>query len=213
MTKIIPLLQGGDNCYILENGGRAALVDTGRKRTRKRLLKALAPWNIELILLTHGHFDHIYNAAFLAREYNAKIALSEADLELARDNRIHEIHSRGLLGYFIRKVSVASINRIRTDAFEPSFFLRDGQALDAYGFDGASIIALPGHTEGSVGILCGGACIAGDSVMSMGGVSAARIAEDFEKADQSVKVLRETGAEVFYPGHGGPIPRKKLLAL
>lgn len=212
-TRILPLLTGGDCCYLLESdGGHTALIDTGRASTRERLMNALGTRRIGLVLLTHGHFDHVYNAAFLAKEYGAKIAIAEEDLARARDNRIRTIHSRGLIGYFIRKVSVATIGRARIEPFEPSFFLRDGMSLEEYGFD-AKIIALPGHTEGSVGILCGDACVVGDALMSMGGVSAARIAQNFEQADRSVAMLKELDAKIYYPGHGRAISRNELCRI
>ena len=188
------------------------LVDTGRESTRAGLLEALRPWNIELILLTHGHFDHAYNAAFLARKFGAKIALHKADEALVRDNRIRAIHSRGLLGYLIRKVSISNINKTHIESFEPDFYLQDGQGLEPFGVD-ARIIGLPGHTAGSIGVIAGGACIVGDTLMNMGGASRARIAEDFKAVGQSVELLKRTEAEFYYPGHGGPISRKRLLKL
>jgi hydroxyacylglutathione hydrolase len=211
-TQIIPLRFGGDNCYVIENGSHAVLVDTGRNSTREKLLAALKPWDIELILLTHGHFDHTYNAAFLAQKFDAKIALHVADARLVRDNRIHKIDSRGPVGYFIKKVSIANINRIYIEPFEPAFYLQDGQDLRPFGID-AQIIALPGHTVGSIGILSGKACIVGDTLMNICGVSRARIAEDFRALDRSIGTLKRTDAEIFYPGHGGPVERKRLLNL
>ena len=35
--------------------------------------------------------------------------------------------------------------------FKPDIFLKDGDSLSGYGVN-ASIIALPGHTDGSIGI-------------------------------------------------------------
>ena len=56
----------GSNAYVVENGGRAAVVDAGMGRAvldfaEKNDLK------IELCLLTHGHFDHIGACAALQR--------------------------------------------------------------------------------------------------------------------------------------------------
>lgn len=207
-----PLRFGGDNCYVIENSGYAVLVDTGRNSTRGKLMAALKPWNIELILLTHGHFDHAYNAAFLAQKFDAKIAIHEADAKLVRDNRIHKINSRGLIGYFIKKVSVANINRTYPEPFEPAFYLQDGQDLRPFGID-AQIISLPGHTAGSIGILSGKVCIVGDTLMNICGASRARIAEDFRAVDRSIELLKRTDAEIFYPGHGGPVEQKRLWKL
>ena len=49
--------------------------------------------------------------------------------------------------------------------------------------------------------------------MNMGGISQARIAEDFRAVSRSVESLKRTGAEVFLSWHGGPVSRKQLLKL
>ena len=74
------------------------------------------------------------------------------------------------------------------------------------------VIALPGHTAGSVGFLCGGAqaCIVGDTMMNLFGVSGARIAEDYGRADKSLLRLKSCEAKLFYPGHGAAISMEKL---
>ncbi|MEA5004557.1 MAG: MBL fold metallo-hydrolase [Christensenella sp.] len=209
MTKIIPLRFGGDNCYIIENGENAVLVDTGRPAIREKLLCALAPWKVRYVLLTHGHFDHVGNAVCIAKKYGAKIAIAQEDESLAQDNRTRAFGSRGLIGAFIRMASMAAIKKTQFETFTPDFYLQDGQKLDELGID-ARVIALHGHTAGSVGIVAGGGCIAGDTIMNMGGVSRARIAEDFAGVDECLDKLRKTGAEWYYPGHGKPVSKKQM---
>ena len=67
--KTIPMGPLDANCYIIMNDRHAALIDPGDDiRAISRILdrNGLMP---EAILLTHLHFDHIYGAAKLAREW------------------------------------------------------------------------------------------------------------------------------------------------
>lgn len=212
MTKIVPLRFGGDNCYIIENGENAVLVDTGRPAMRDQLMRALVPWNIQCVLLTHGHFDHIGNAVYIAQKYGAKIAIAKEDEDLAKDNRTRTFGSRGLIGALIRKVSMATIQKMRFEGFTPDLYLYDGQKLDMFGID-AQVIGLPGHTAGSAGIMADDGCIVGDTIMNMGSVSRARIAEDFAGVDSCLDKLKGLGAEWYYPGHGKPVSARQLSRL
>ncbi len=203
---------GSDNCYLLEQNGNTILVDTGRVSARARLSEILKLHRIELAVLTHGHFDHISNAAFLQREHGIKIAMHRADISLAADNRIRSIASRGLLGILIKKRSLASIRKTRIDFFRPDILLQDGQELNDFGVD-AQVIELAGHTAGSIGILTEKACIVGDLLMNVGFACSARIAEDFTETRRSIERLKCTTSDIFYPGHGGPILRQRLMKL
>ncbi len=56
------------NCYLLEKGNEALLIDPGAEY--KRLKKFIKGKNIVGILLTHHHFDHIGCVNDLVNEYN-----------------------------------------------------------------------------------------------------------------------------------------------
>lgn len=211
MQEIVPLRFGTVNCFGIIENGSAILVDTGPEPIRESLLARISDWNVRLIALTHGHFDHSANAAFLAEKLNVPIAIHKEDYRLSQDNRLRSFESRGIIGGFIKSSSLRIIHKIKLDPFEPDFFLEDGQDLSEYGVH-VQVIALPGHTAGSVGFLCGGAqaCIVGDTMMNLFGVSGARIAEDYGRADKSLLRLKSCEAKLFYPGHGAAISMEKL---
>ncbi|MCB9688035.1 MAG: MBL fold metallo-hydrolase [Alphaproteobacteria bacterium] len=59
-------------CYLIEDGGRAAFVETNTVRAVPRLLGALAetgltPEQVDLVLVTHAHLDHAGGAGELVR--------------------------------------------------------------------------------------------------------------------------------------------------
>ena len=74
------------NCYLLAaQSGRAAVIDPGDdpERIADRLDKeGMTP---AMILLTHGHFDHIGAVKELAARYAIPVYGSEADLVLFTD--------------------------------------------------------------------------------------------------------------------------------
>ena len=90
--------------------------------------------------------------------------------------------------------------------------MQDGQELNDFGVD-AQVIELAGHTAGSIGILTEKACIVGDLLMNVGFACSARIAEDFTETRRSIERLKCTTADIFYPGHGEPILRQRLMKL
>ena len=82
MTRIKRIPCGMVNCYLLTGKDGAVLVDTGETGYEEKILEACAGKNVRLIMLTHGHIDHIQNAAYLARELKAPIGMNEKDLAL-----------------------------------------------------------------------------------------------------------------------------------
>ena len=67
---------GNVNCYIISNGKDAILADTGGEKYRQKIIKACKPYDVRLLVLTHGHVDHIQNAAFLSSALGCPIAMS-----------------------------------------------------------------------------------------------------------------------------------------
>jgi hydroxyacylglutathione hydrolase len=72
------------NSYLVKTNNSYVLIDTGYSTNRKELEKQLAasgctPGNLKLILITHGHFDHTGNCAFLREKYGAPIAMHKGD--------------------------------------------------------------------------------------------------------------------------------------
>ena len=72
IKDIKTIILGGfnGNCYLLLTENGYVLIDTGRKSKRKKLEQELIsagckPGNLDLIILTHGDFDHTGNCAYL----------------------------------------------------------------------------------------------------------------------------------------------------
>lgn len=122
------------NCCLVynEETKRAVIVDPGdaadviREECRKL---ELSP---ELILLTHGHFDHIMAAEELKKEWGIKICACEKELEVLRDSK------KNLMMDYYRK----------DYTLEPDLTVCDGETFEAAGVTW-KVIETPGHTIGS----------------------------------------------------------------
>lgn len=205
MYKIITIPCGNVNCYLIDCGDFAVLIDTAKEKYRKYLLQQLEGYNIKLIILTHGHVDNIGNTAFLAKHFNAKIAMHQADYKLSKNNTINNIYPNSLLGSIFKFISLRNFRNCTIDDFEPDIFLTDGQALDEYGLH-ATVLHIPGHTKGSIGILLNNnQLIAGDIFMNFLHPTECLIAEDIDMLRKSIRKLTSLNIKLVYPTYGKPI--------
>ena len=120
------------NCSLLENEGKALIVDPGQEADR--IIDALENkgWEPEAILLTHGHFDHINGIpGLLARFPDLPVYVSEEDAEVMS-------HPMNTLPPEYFPVTVPAKN-LKTDLRNFSFL--------TFHF---SFIPTPGHTPGGV---------------------------------------------------------------
>ncbi len=67
------------NCYLVDDGSAAAVIDPGYKSDKVDKLLADKQLRLELVLLTHGHFDHIGDVERLRRKYGAALIVGAAD--------------------------------------------------------------------------------------------------------------------------------------
>lgn len=148
---------------------------------------------LKFIFLTHGHFDHIATAGEFTKKYGAKLVVSEKDAEMICDE------TKSLAYMFTSR-----FNPLRAD-----ILVKDGDELnlDELRF---TFIETPGHSKGSVCILCGDTLFSGDTVLenSIGrtdfyGGNLTEIMNSIKKIaimDENLKLLG---------GHGAPSTIRK----
>lgn len=204
MVAIHRIVSGNVNCYIVVNGDRAILIDTGRKKYREKILEKCKEFHVTLIVLTHGHMDHCQNAAYLSDALQVPIAMSEGDRNLIPDNRKQSLSAKTFLGKVVLYVSLRSFEKDYLQPFEPSIYLKDGDNLKEYGID-AKVIELPGHTKGSIGLLVeNDKLFVGDALMNMFYPTVSMLYTDEGEMLESVKYISQTGNTTIYFGHGKP---------
>lgn len=202
---------GNVNCYLIVQEQDAVLVDTGRAKHRQKVLAACREFHMQLLVLTHGHVDHVQNAAFLSRELNCPVAIHRADLGLLEDNMGQALSASTILGRIVLSASIKSFHIDGIPAFTPTVFLDDGDSLDRYGIP-AKVVGLPGHTDGSIGLDVNGTdLIVGDALMNMFYPSVSMLYHDRTAMLEGVRKIQAMGRRTIYFGHGKPVQNKKWI--
>jgi len=201
-------IKAGSNCYLVSENDSSILVDTGLKGNERKILNACEGKNVTLIVLTHGHIDHIQNAAYLAKQLQVPVAMHEKDVALIQNNLCREMKSNGFPGNIVRFFSVLSAKYAKIQTFMPDVMLREGDQLLKYGIDG-EIIELPGHTQGSIGIkLRDQSLLAGDALMNFFTPGISLLYEDYEQMIKSAERISNMGRLIIYFGHGNAVENR-----
>jgi glyoxylase-like metal-dependent hydrolase (beta-lactamase superfamily II) len=196
------------NCYLVSEGNQSILVDTGIEQYRDKVFELCAKAGVKLIVLTHGHNDHIQNAVYLSEKLKTPIAIHQADAELAGDNQLQPLQSRGALGSVLKFFSELSFKKTRCKDFRSDLFLKDGDLLTNYGVN-ARVVSLEGHTDGSIGLdIDEKYFLAGDALMNMFKPTAPRIFHNKEKMLESIRKISSLGNRTIYFGHGEPVQNR-----
>lgn len=204
-------IQVGANCYLVTQENASILVDTGVKGFEEKILKQCEGKAVKLIVLTHGHIDHMQNAAYLAQKLQVPIAMHEKDIPLLEDNLCREMKAHGFLGNIVRFFSVMSAKSAQTDHFTPDILLKEGDCLRDYGID-AEVIELPGHTAGSIGLKVGeDTFLVGDALMHMIKAGPTLLYEEYDRMLQSVRKIQDMGDMKIYFGHGNMVQNRKWV--
>jgi hydroxyacylglutathione hydrolase len=206
------LLGYGANCYLVRTDTGYILIDTAFSPKRADLDRKLEsagckPGNLQLIVLTHGHGDHTGNCAHLRRKYATQVAIHRGDSEKVERGDV-DIH--GLDRIILKLISFAAgLGGIET--FKPDRYLEEGDGLSAYGWD-AQVLHLPGHSNGSIGILtAGGDLFCGDVFVNVTKPVRHSIVTDPAAFHTSVERLKSLNIKKVYPGHGKPFLMEKFI--
>jgi len=186
------------NTYLVM-GPPVTLVDTGPPGALPRLLAAIEqagvrPARLERIVLTHCDIDHIGNAYPLSLVADVEICAYEADAPFITG-------ARPFPGPVMRRTIELtwgrSVTRPRVDRV-----LREGDDLD-----GLTVVHLPGHTPGHIGLQRGSVLLAGDTVFGGRQLRPAPglLTWSKEQARKSIARIGTLDVDLLLPGHGTPI--------
>ncbi|HOO56130.1 MAG TPA: MBL fold metallo-hydrolase [bacterium] len=175
------------NCYVLNAAGRnrAVIIDPGGNSSR--IIGYLEEQELELekVLLTHGHNDHIGALHGLLHRWNVPVLLHEKEAEFLNIPRTERTP-------YAREEQKQGFN-----------VLRDGDIVD-FEENEIKVLYTPGHTPGGVCFLFNGFCFTGDTLFNDG---VGRT--DFEGGDRisiitsiKEKLLSLDDEIEILPGHG-----------
>ncbi len=171
-----------ENCYVImdEETKQGFMVDPGDEGSRIAELVDSLGVNLQYIILTHGHFDHVGAVEYIADKYNVPFYMSEIDEKWAE------------------KVPTLFTKLRKADGY-----LKDGDTLNC-GNKEIKVYATPGHTEGGLSFLVEDYLFTGDTLFR---VSIGRTdfpGGNFDKIIESIKtkLLCLSDEIVVCPGHG-----------
>lgn len=152
--KVVTVGPVQTNCYLIRKEGSDSVIVVDPGDYDDRISQKLDELGVrcELIILTHGHFDHILAVEAMRTKTGAKVFAGEAEKELLADSEMN-VSAR-----IRRPVTVI-----------PDRLLKDGEVFEAAGLKLKTIFT-PGHTGGSVCYYCReeNVLLSGDTLFMMG---------------------------------------------
>jgi glyoxylase-like metal-dependent hydrolase (beta-lactamase superfamily II) len=199
---------GGVNVFLIDADG-VAMIDAGMPGKLDRIMGAVraigrSPTDVNDILITHYHLDHVGSLAELAEATRAKVHAPVGDCDIIRNGgRPPDRAHRGVAGLLLSRVITMSEQPPNPVDHE----VEGGDEVAVAG--GLRVIHSPGHTPGHVAFLYprhGGVLFAGDAASNFLGIlSVMPMCEDFDSADKSFAALADESFEIAGFGHGQPI--------
>ena len=179
---------------LLRVGNHNILIDTGPSSRRPFLFKALqakglSPEEIDIVILTHMHWDHCENTDLFK---NARVLVHATEIDYARSPKQRDLAVATGMADMMRNMKVEAVS--------------EGDTI----VEGVSILETPGHTKGHMSILAEidgeKVLLAGDAMADSGTITRGlpyNIFWDVEDAQESVEKM-VASSNVFYPGHDRP---------
>src|SRR3954452_15402651 len=211
------------NWYLVEDDGRVCVVDAGVPSSWDSLHEALSeigrgPEDVDSVVLTHAHFDHVGFAEKARTQLNAPVYVHENDVPLTRHPWRYDFERPRSL-YFATQLQAMPIVAafLRNRAFWPAPI----KEVVRYGDDGTlpvpgspRVLHTPGHTIGHCAlhfadrdvVIAGDAFVTLDPYTSRTGprLVARAATADVERNLRTLDALAATRAHTVLTGHGDP---------
>jgi glyoxylase-like metal-dependent hydrolase (beta-lactamase superfamily II) len=214
---ITPIPMGKSNTYLFSSNDLVILIDTGCSKNLNPLEQALNQNELEItdidyIIVTHSHYDHVGHLAEIKEKSGATILAHRDAVDYLKKG--HTPFPDGTMLPF--KVISKAGNRFfssggRFTPVKPDIIIEGDYDLST-SETSFEIIHTPGHTSGSICMIINNeSAIVGDTLFNViPGTVYPPFANDEKELIKSWEKLLDTGSNIFYPGHGKPFSRDKF---
>lgn len=178
-----------ENCYVLKDdaSNHGLIIDPGDNGQEILAYIRDNGIKVDLIVNTHGHWDHIGAVDFLRDELKARLAIHADDASMLTAS----------------KEEMAAYSIFAGGKRPAEILLKDGDNIEL-GDNSLQVIHTPGHTKGGICLYGGGCLFSGDTLFA-GSVGRTDLpGGDYRAILDSVRnklKIVDDSAKV-YPGHG-----------
>lgn len=201
------ILSGRSNVFLLSANGKNILIDTSPSYKWTKLKKRLSDLKIrtiDLLILTHSHFDHAANASKIKRLFGTEVIVNNKEAGYLQRGENIIPSGTNLFTRFIVNILVPVFTiKLNYEPCQPDIISDQRFELHQHGFK-AYIIHTPGHSPGSQSIIIDDEiALTGDAMF---GVFPCSIFPPF--ADNEIDLvlswgkLLDTNCSLFLPSHG-----------
>ncbi|MDR3112355.1 MAG: MBL fold metallo-hydrolase [Elusimicrobiota bacterium] len=190
MVKVKKVISGAleVNCYIVydDESLKAALIDPGESGSKVIAEIKKERLEPEILINTHGHFDHIYSDDQIRKEFKIPLAVFKDEVEMLAD-------------------PYKNASKPHTDfalsVKNPKILFEDNQEFKL-SFTAFKVIHTPGHSEGGICLLFNNFLITGDTLFA-GNIGRTDLpGGNIEKMRQSLAKIKKLRPDItVYPGH------------
>jgi len=211
--QVVEVISLRSHVYLVIAGTHTILVDSGIKSLRKQLknrLERLGVRKIDFLVLTHAHFDHAGNAAWIQSNYGAKVIIHKNE-EDALVSGYADL-PKGLYRFTRLPVKILGKRiapKLRSEPCQPDILMEERFDFRDTGL-AAFALHTPGHSPGSVSVIIDGeVALTGDAMFGVfPGSVFPPFGMDEQQMVQSWLKLLDTGCRLFLPSHGSANSRE-----
>lgn len=184
--------------YLIQTVNKNILFDVGHNGLRNVIVNelqrhGLSPKSIDIVILSHDHWDHVMNYSMFD---NSRFIIGYA----SESGRNGDWAYVPLLGEKLKEMDTLFVKK-----------------ADIVYCEGVKIISVPGHTEGDIAAVIENSkeigVFTGDTIPSMNAFRQSKpdlIFYSVEEASKSYRYLQSFSPTLIYPGHDAPFRLKPM---
>ncbi len=194
------------NIFFITSGNKRILIDTGYPLGKKRFFEKISNFDsIDFVILTHTHFDHAGNAAYL-KEKGSIIVVHKNEASWLVQGETPRPPGVKHIGKTIMRFS--TLKSVKFPPTTPDIVISELTQIEEL-----VLVPTPGHTPGSISIVWKDIAFCGDLIMNLTWRPFSHLpifAHDLNEVKKSIEKLVQMGVKVIYPAHGKPVKIENL---